>query len=119
MGRVASDSHGSIHRNTGSNAIKMRSLLTNFLSLLLPVATSAFVSITPRRSSSAPFSARGRSRRPSSITSLQSSAPGPINNVVLSPSDDGTKFDSHSIGTARVHRYLRDDGSDDAEYVMW
>uniref|UniRef100_A0A7S2UMK2 Arabinan endo-1,5-alpha-L-arabinosidase n=1 Tax=Attheya septentrionalis TaxID=420275 RepID=A0A7S2UMK2_9STRA len=45
------------------------------------------------------------------------------NNVVLRPSTDPERFDSCKIGTARVHRYIRDSFSSpdeaDAEYVMW
>ena len=51
----------------------------------------------------------------SSVTRLHSSTSA-VNNVVLSPSDEAENFDSYAIGTPRVHRYLRDDGSDDAEY---
>ncbi len=54
-------------------------------------------------------------------TSLYSTAETGINdsNVVLRPSDDPEAFDSFKIGTARVHRYLRDDSNGDSEYVMW
>ena len=44
------------------------------------------------------------------------------NNVVLRPSQDAEAFDSFEIGSARVHRYIREgtsDGSAEAEYVMW
>lgn len=52
-------------------------------------------------------------------SSLFSTAATAVNNIVLSPSSDQDKFDSYAIGTPRVHRYLRDDESDVAEYVMW
>lgn len=53
------------------------------------------------------------------LTSLFSSATN--NNVVLRPSEDPEAFDSCKIGSARVHRYLRDDltSGSSAEYVMW
>ena len=51
-----------------------------------------------------------------STSSALCSTASAVNNVVLSPSDEADKFDSYAIGTPRVHRYLRDDGSDDAEY---
>lgn len=41
------------------------------------------------------------------------------NNVVLRPSENPQAFDSFKIGSARVHRYIRDNESSDAEYVMW
>ena len=43
------------------------------------------------------------------------------NNVVLQPSDhDETAFDSFKVGSARVHRYSRDNEDDSrTEYVMW
>jgi hypothetical protein len=42
-------------------------------------------------------------------------------NVVLKPSEDPAAFDSFKIGSARVHRYSRDDIDADSqtEYVMW
>ncbi|KAI2491259.1 methyltransferase [Fragilaria crotonensis] len=45
------------------------------------------------------------------------------NNVVLRPSENPNAFDSFKIGSARVHRYVREDyaggGESSAEYVMW
>mmetsp|Transcript_9894 Transcript_9894/g.15226 ORF Transcript_9894/g.15226 Transcript_9894/m.15226 type:complete len:456 (-) Transcript_9894:51-1418(-) len=52
-------------------------------------------------------------------TSLQSSANDV--NVVLRPSEDPEAFDSFRIGSARVHRYIRDSlgPEEEAKYVMW
>ncbi|GAX24813.1 hypothetical protein FisN_18Lh104 [Fistulifera solaris] len=50
---------------------------------------------------------------PSSTTALS------VQNIILSPSEDPTTFDSYKIGNARVHRYARDATDSDAEYVMW
>lgn len=41
-----------------------------------------------------------------------------FSNVVLRPSKDPKAFDSAQVGTARVHRYIRENDND-AEYVMW
>jgi len=56
---------------------------------------------------------------PRNLNKLESSAND--NNVVLRPSEDPSAFDSFRIGSARVHRYMRDSsGADEsAEYVMW
>lgn len=54
-----------------------------------------------------------------SSSSLHSSQVSPDFNVVLKPSNDPEAFDSFKIGTARVHRYARDDSGGDSEYVMW
>jgi hypothetical protein len=41
------------------------------------------------------------------------------NNIVLAPSsNDDERFDSYTIGSARVHRYTRQEDSE-TEYVMW
>ncbi len=40
-------------------------------------------------------------------------------NVVLRPSEDPNAFDNSKIGAARVHRYARDAGDSEAEYIMW
>ena len=41
-------------------------------------------------------------------------------NVVLQPSEDESAFDSFKVGSARIHRYSRDDEDDSGtEYVMW
>jgi len=40
-------------------------------------------------------------------------------NVVLRPSGNPEAFDSHKIGAARVHRYAREAGDSEAEYIMW
>ena len=41
-------------------------------------------------------------------------------NIVLQPSEDVARFDSMTIGTARVHRYARaEDPESETEYVMW
>ena len=43
-----------------------------------------------------------------------------VNNVVLTPSEHPDSFDSFKIGSARVHRYSRDEDPDsEIEYVMW
>mmetsp|Transcript_19088 Transcript_19088/g.28791 ORF Transcript_19088/g.28791 Transcript_19088/m.28791 type:complete len:482 (+) Transcript_19088:133-1578(+) len=63
---------------------------------------------------------RRRRRHPPSYTTALGSTTAAVNNIVLSPSSsDEDKFDNYAIGTPRVHRYLRDDDSDAAEYVMW
>lgn len=56
---------------------------------------------------------------PRNLNKLESSAND--NNVVLRPSEDPSAFDSFRIGSARVHRYMRDSSGTDesAEYVMW
>ncbi|GKZ00687.1 hypothetical protein MPSEU_001020800 [Mayamaea pseudoterrestris] len=41
------------------------------------------------------------------------------NNIVLEPSSSAEKFDSWKVGNARVHRYARDAGDSEIEYVMW
>ena len=42
------------------------------------------------------------------------------NNVVLEPSEEATAFDSFKVGSARIHRYSRQDDDDSGtEYVMW
>ena len=50
-------------------------------------------------------------------TSLKSSESSPSSdfNVVLAPSSDPEAFDSFKTGTARVHRYARDDSDGDSE----
>lgn len=51
----------------------------------------------------------------SSTTTLR-----PVNNIVLTPSENESAFDSFKIGNARVHRYAREDDPDsEVEYVMW
>jgi hypothetical protein len=39
-------------------------------------------------------------------------------NVVLRPSENPEAFDSQKIGAARVHRYARDAGDSEAEFIM-
>ena len=60
--------------------------------------------------------------RTASTTSIQALA-NSNNNVVLRPSENPNAFDSFKIGSARVHRYVREDyaggGESSAEYVMW
>eukprot|EP00547_Thalassionema_nitzschioides_P013247 CAMPEP_0194261890 /NCGR_PEP_ID=MMETSP0158-20130606/46256_1 /TAXON_ID=33649 /ORGANISM="Thalassionema nitzschioides, Strain L26-B" /LENGTH=459 /DNA_ID=CAMNT_0039002023 /DNA_START=842 /DNA_END=2221 /DNA_ORIENTATION=- len=75
--------------------------------LLLLTRTHAFMAIPPIHTSSS-----------TTASSTTSSSSRLYNNIVLEPSTDPKKFDSRSIGTARIHRYIRDDASD-AEYVMW
>ena len=76
--------------------------------LAIPLA-SAFVPSTHHVPSTSTSSSVTRASALCSTTSA-------VNNVVLSPSDEAENFDSYAIGTPRVHRYLRDDGSDDAQY---
>mmetsp|Transcript_2159 Transcript_2159/g.2994 ORF Transcript_2159/g.2994 Transcript_2159/m.2994 type:complete len:451 (-) Transcript_2159:167-1519(-) len=54
-----------------------------------------------------------------SLTKLDASSSS-VQNIVLSPSDDPSAFDSLKIGTACVHRYSREeDPEGGTEYVMW
>lgn len=56
-------------------------------------------------------------KNPSSTTLALSASP---NNVVLQPSTDEDAFDSFKVGSARIHRYSREDDDDSTtEYVMW
>ena len=54
-----------------------------------------------------------------SNTQLRPSTRLHFSNVVLRPSEDPKAFDSGKIGSPRVHRYIRDNDSSVAEYVMW
>jgi hypothetical protein len=54
---------------------------------------------------------------PNRLTLLRAAA---NNNIVLKPSEDPAAFDSFKIGSARVHRYSREDESDSqTQYIMW
>jgi hypothetical protein len=56
--------------------------------------------------------------RSATATSLKSN-PGVINNnIVLRPSDDPNAFDNFKIGSARVHRYVRD-SEEETTYILW
>lgn len=52
-------------------------------------------------------------------TSIKSSSSLNDFNVVLRPSENPESFDSHKIGSARVHRYARDNADSEAQYIMW
>lgn len=78
-------------------------MILNRLALLALVVTPSLAWIIPSK--------QAHRLRPSS-TQLHY-------NVVLRPSEDPKAFDSSKIGSARVHRYIRDNESSDAEYVMW
>lgn len=52
-------------------------------------------------------------------TAIARSKLAAANNVVLQPSPDATAFDSFKVGSARVHRYSRDEDDSATEYVMW
>lgn len=56
--------------------------------------------------------------KPSTFSTALASTASSDFNVVLRPSSDPDAFDSHKIGAARVHRYIRD-SEDGSEYVMW
>jgi len=96
------------------------------LSLLLASAIASPWSVlawSPSTTSSVIIggSRRSTSSRSTPLNAATSTEVAVNNNVVLRPSDDPEAFDSFKIGSAKVHRYVRDgDGLDQpSEWMMW
>lgn len=91
-------------------------MIMNRLALVVAlfVAPTAFAWVLPSNHQQQQRSLSRINHRQRSLSSSQL-----YSNVVLRPSENPQAFDSGKIGSARVHRYIRDNDSADAEYVMW
>lgn len=93
----------------------MRFLMTLLWAALYIDGIQGWVTNFPTQTRLAPSSSRSSSFSPVSLSAAANDY-----NVVLKPSEDPAAFDSFKIGSARVHRYSRDEDADSkTEYVMW